>query len=965
MTSLSDLNTDIIPVIDNPLAIASMVFDRLEDGTLVDPSNPFVFGIEAACQLTTALSDSTFASLRKVYPSLAVEEIDMYRHMSDEDYKNRFALPSLTKIHIFVGIEELYAKAIESGIEGVRKLVIPKNSTVSIAGYTFTMQYAIELRIMAHGGLQVVYDVNSVSPLLTLDSNVVDYRFVTLSGIEFVDLQIPIYQMDIKTTYDNLSSATGFTTLVPFTDQYYYCRIYHADSNGNWIEIKTTHSDQVYSTTEPTAVLTKLSNSLKIHIPIIYMTSDLIGSELRIDIYTTKGPLELNLANFDSREFIANWVDLDGGDTTYSAPFETFSTLTIYSDSLVTGGKNQLTTSELRSRIIANSFSKQNIPITEFQLTNKLEDLGYSIVKSIDNITKRVYLATRALPLPTDNATATGAGVGIMMLQESMEHLSALSTVVTNGDRITILPETLYKRENGVVYPLTDVEAISLLSNTVDNLITLGNNTDFIFSPFHYVLDANNSKFNVRSYFLNSPVITGKSFIKENPSTGLQISVKDYLIEKTETGYKLYLTTRSSAEMVLYDSSLLSVQLSYIAPEERYRAFMEGVLEGQDPDSGERVYSFDIVTNYDFTEKDRFNVTSFKMFDDTTVRDLLTNLETTFDVVFIVRDNTSSSIVTSDIDSVVATYLMPTFNSMVAITREQLHVTFGHALTDLWTKSKTVASGIEYETYDTDVLYYYPENVYATDNAGNIDLVYNTTTNKVEATLLHAVGTQAFDVNGDPVYKHRVGTIVLDNDGKPVPKHPRKLLRQIYMCFLDGKYYLANSESAITYTESIPNTIINWLENDIEPNSELMLEETELLLYPQTTLGTVGVINESGTVVNIEAEQVIDVDVYLTEQDYKNVDLRVQMTKAITKATAEEIGKVTVSLTTLIKTLESLVPNAFGFTITGLGGSKDIKVATIKDLSQRLMLGKRLALFGDGTITIEDAINVNYFNHVK
>lgn len=964
MTTLADLNKDVNPVMENPQAIMRIVLDRLEDGQIVDPSNPFVFGIETACSLASALNDKLYANVRKVYPSLAVEEEDLYRHMSDEDYKQRFALPALTNINVYIGLEELYAKAIATNVDGVKKLVIPRNSTFAIGGYTFTMQYPIELRIMQHGGLQIVYDVGITSPLLTLDSNVVNYKYVKISGIDFVALEIPAYQFEIAITYSPVSSATGFTTIVPFVDQFYYCRVYHSDVNGNWVEIKTTHSEQIYDPTIPTAVLTKLTGSVKVHIPIIYMTANLINSEIRIDIYTTKGPLALDLKNFDSKDFIATWVDLAGGDNTYSAPFETFSTMTVYSESFVSGGRDALSTKDLRARIIANSFSKNNIPITEFQLTNKLTDVGYTVVKSIDNVVNRVYLATRSLAAPSDKATATGAGTGIMLFQQSMDYLSTLSTVITNGSRLTILPETLYKRVNGVVEVLTDYERATILTSPIDSIINDGNTKDFIYTPFHYVMEDIDNKFNLRAYYLENPVITHKSFIAENASAGLQVSIKSYDIAKTSNGYTITILTRSSEEFVAIDSSTISVQLSYIAPEERYRAFINGTFIGQDPDSGERAYSFDINTNYDISSKDRFNVNSLKMFDAITVRDLLTDLETTFDIVFIIRDYTASSVIPSTIDSVVGDFLLPNNTRRVAITREQLTVNFGHALNNLWSKSKTVASGFEFETYTTDVPYLYPDNVYETLPNGNLKLVYNSVSQKLEANLLHGVGTPALDINDDPVYLHRVGDIKLDNLGKPIPKSSRLLLRQMYMCFVDGRYYLSNNASTMEYAATIPSTIINWLENDIEPNASLMLENTELLLYPQTTIGTVSIINEEGSVLNIEAEQVIEIDVYVSEQVYTNIELRVEMDKTITNETAMELNLTSVSLSRLNDSLlGKLGDGVFGINIKGLGGINNLKVATLKDLSQRLVLGKRLALGGDGTIKIENNININYFKH--
>src|SRR5574343_1415585 len=211
----------------NPGAMQRFILARVDndtDGviTLVDPSNPFVFLTEAAAAVGSAVMISNEINVRKQYGPLAQTEEELYLHMSDVDYVDRFATPARTEFLILIGKEELYAKAVSTGVGGVRKLTIPRNTEVTISDYKFTMQYPIDLRIMSHGGLQVVYDTTRLSPLQSLESNIVEWSVVEINTTEFISIKVPMYQFQIQTTYEKLSAATGFSQTIEYSDMYYY-----------------------------------------------------------------------------------------------------------------------------------------------------------------------------------------------------------------------------------------------------------------------------------------------------------------------------------------------------------------------------------------------------------------------------------------------------------------------------------------------------------------------------------------------------------------------------------------------------------------------------------------------------------------------------------------------------------------------------------------------------------------------
>lgn len=101
--------------------------------------------------------------------------------MADVDYANRFAAPARTELTMMLSMPEILDRAIDDG-SGIKKMVIPRDTEVTVENVTFTLQYPIEIRVMSHGGVQVVYDVARLSPLQTLESNLLDWDVARMAA---------------------------------------------------------------------------------------------------------------------------------------------------------------------------------------------------------------------------------------------------------------------------------------------------------------------------------------------------------------------------------------------------------------------------------------------------------------------------------------------------------------------------------------------------------------------------------------------------------------------------------------------------------------------------------------------------------------------------------------------------------------------------------------------------------------
>jgi len=286
----------------SPANIQQVALDMLEeisDGAklVVDPTNPFVFSLETAATASAVSIDRTEALLRKAYPRIAQDKTDLYSHMSDEDYKDRFSTPSESvTMSIWLDLEEVKAKAVTDISTGLRKLVIPENTAWMVKDYHFYSHFPVIINVLPNDSIQIVFDLETTSPLKTLESNIIDFTTTLFDGRKMLNVNIPVSQVRLYNEEYSITRATGFNVNIPFHDQFYFCRAYMSDDDENWEEIVTTHSSQVYDPNVPTLVLAVGEGFLNASIPEIYLTKNRFKSSIRIEVYTTKGMVSEDLS---------------------------------------------------------------------------------------------------------------------------------------------------------------------------------------------------------------------------------------------------------------------------------------------------------------------------------------------------------------------------------------------------------------------------------------------------------------------------------------------------------------------------------------------------------------------------------------------------------------------------------------------------------------------------------------------
>lgn len=993
----SELIPKFTQLMANPYACGRMLLRTLEQATdgklvFVDPTNPATLLLESAIVLSTAQMLQAEALTRKQYSSMAQDMTDLYRHMSDKDYLGRFSTPAKGSITLMLLLDEVKLKAdyvrnaqgLPDGT-GIRKLTIPKHSEFYVANVTFLTQYAIDIRVMPHGGIQVVYDTTGNSPFYKLESNRVDHGISRQGQYQFLRITFPVLQLAALQQIAQLNNATGFSKNYKIQDRFYYCRAYvKSSTQGTWTEIKTTHSDQVFDPTTPTVLLKVLDGSVDVQIPQIYFNTGLVRDSLRLDFYTTRGELEMDLGSYQPSAFTANWLDRDGGtDTTYVKPLLTFSGLAILSDAPISGGSNGVDFSTLRNRVITQGLSSPTVPVSENQLISTADGAGYQLVKSIDSVTNRIFLATRALPAPEQTlvsnttveaarTTLTSAGCTMLMLQSSLDKLAQEPTITDSGSRLTIKPNTLFQQVNGVLSVTPRATVLDLLNENITPVNALAyavNTSKYFYTPFFYVLDTDEDTFSTRAYQLSTPAITSKSYFAENVELAIEVSTQNYSVicDLDNSEYTLVLRLAVGDTFTEIELEEFAVQLSYLPPNSSTRVFFTGELkEAEDEDNVTQYYAL-------FSLKTKFDVNPLH---ELVLEPLRTTaaLTTDMDLTYILR-NPPIDVARTDIDDLTDPTLLVDYDEADVyrgILHERLTIRFGRSLERLWTRSRSVASTRVVSTYDADIMGYYAADVLLRDELGNLVLDWDSNTNTLSQTVLHHAGDPMLEPDGSQVVLHRKGTPILNVDGDvQYLRNDRVMERQTELLLLDGRYYFATDDTVLNYRDSLVRLMAEWITTDIATLAVGLFENTELYFYPKITAGAIDVYVGSGQSVRVDADQSFQVEFYMSEDKYKNEAIRASIAQSTPQIISDVMAGATVSISSMLSALKlALGDDIISVKVTSeiLGESdattKRYQAFTVKDQSLRPNIGKQLLALSNLKLTVVDSVNVSFIKHL-
>lgn len=939
----------------NPSSIQQGVLNVLEevltDYDIVDATSPFMTLLEASATAAAASIAAGESIVRKLYPILATSVDDLYHHMSDKDYIGRFATPAKTEVKMMLPLKELLDYAVYlNNNDLVRLVIIPRNTQIMVNGIYLGTNYPINIEILPHDVIQVKYDISEDSPLEVLTTNILMHRIITYQNVTYLEVTIPVYQFKVISSSYPLDGTSDFKQVIMFTDLFYYARVYIDRGNQVWTEILTTHTPIVYDINKPTAVLKVVDNSLTVSLPDIYNSLNLLGVTIRIDIYSTRGSMDIDLSEIPYANFSAKWIDLNTFNTNVGvAPLNKINDMIFYANTRLVNGTMSRTLEQTREQVIYHT--KSTIaPIRPGDINIGLKALGYVVQRYTDSVTDRVYIANKNLPYRErdglfTSVLATNANI-IIDVNGGIPTGSYQQSIVTNArNRATVKPEALYISTDTMVNMLTDVELNAITNLSSVDLCALINSNNYMYSPFHYVIDYTQVTLKARPYHLTDPKIIGRTFENANAIRNYNITTTSYGI--TLVGSTYFVTLVASIPQGITN---VSCQLRYLDKSSGSAIYFNatGVMG-----LNAGTFTIGIPTSLDIDQLDNIEILDgFNILGNSATAFMA--LESVFDIFYLVAgNNVGSETIFDDLYVVIGN--MP---AVIGATHETITLQFGVPLVGLYTPTKDILKSSTYLKYTQDIYAVYNETIYAMGPFGKEYTVDGD--GKVVFTIVHNAGDTVMDDNGDPIILHHVGDIIYDVNGLPVkdPLSDNQLLRQVGLTLINGKYKFATHTDSSIYRDNIPYIVKGYLTDEIAPAAGKLHERTELYYKPMGVLYNLHVSLGGGEDAYVSSLLSFKITYYMSDENIDNISITNKINLTTRTIISEHISQSILSIAAVTKDLL----DANGEYIVGFNIDKfldgNISYMSIMDPGSTFSIAEELVVLPDGKLDVRDTVQV-------
>ena len=946
LTQMLRLNKNPSSIINVALANLSNILAGLD---ITDATSPFMQLMEVNATTSAAAIIKGEAVARKVYPCLALTELDLYQHMSDLDYSDRFATPASGQVNILIPYTELQTYAVQLNVYNtIRTIKFPKYTNITVNGVSLMIMYPIIIELLDAGIIHISYDVSNIDPLVPLSSNIIPHSLVVLNGIQYLSLAVGVKQLTMTTLTYPLDGTVNFNQTITFNDSFYYAKVY-LDDGTKWTEILTTHAPMIYDITKPTAVLSvsNNTNTVGVRLPDIYNSLNNSGLTIRVDVFSTLGDITLNLLDIPISSYSASWNEIDNyADTRPLAPLNKLNDMLFYSTGIVSGGTVAMTVDQLRQKVIYHSDASL-APIRPSDVNMNLIRLGYVVDLVRNTLTDRLYLASKNLP----NLMRDGLGVPILssnsLVNFPLNDKDYVTTIIDNNSgRVTVTNSCLYLVSNNSVSVLSDSNISLLKGKSTAALIAELNTNQYMFSPFHYVVDSSTPTVLVRPYYLDSPFTYGLSYIDSNLNRNYSISVSTTTIVKLNGVYTLTIT-------ILKPASLTGVQCQL-----RYTDLVTGnpVFLYSTPTefSQEIDFSFIINTSLDIDSSDNIEFTNF-LNPINSLTSIFIPLDALFDIYFFLPgDNTG---ITTRFDSSYNSMNYPT--GTIGILYEQININFGTYLSNLYSPIRNILVNKQYLTYSNDVIATYQTDVY---EQGQTGLSFVDNNGVLQFNIIHKAGDQVLDNFNVPVVLHKKGDIINDVNGNPLPdpRFPNTIYKQLGVTLYDAKFLFSTTPDIVAYTNNIPHLVIGYLQNEIGIESKNLHEKTLLNYKPLGTVDQILVdIGDNNTVLMSPLLE-FNISFYLTENGLKDTKLTSRLKTLIRGMVADHINNTTLAVSDLYAALGTIVmPEIISYTVENYNGT--YSMLNIVNTGHQFGIQSSLVLNPDGTIDVFSHVMINLY----
>ena len=957
----------LISTLRNPTNIAAKALNEIESRlngtiTIADPNAPFCHLLEFGSSIAAQVINAMDAKLPALYPKRAENMEDLYGHMSDFDYLRMYSTPARSALRMFLPKKFLLDNAVEYNAN-YKKLVIPSDTTFLVAKYNFGIYYPIEILINNYtGSFTVAYDTSESNPLHVLSKNIVDKYEIQYMGVDYLILDFPIYQFSKSSIVETIVSSTGFVKSINYNDKFYALRVFNY-KNGTYTELAQTQSKIVYDATVPTLYLQVHpdKNKIVLNIPQVYFDNGMMGSKLLIEVYTTVGVLDIDTSNLLDTDIGVTYNNNARTDSTFTNIFKNmpYDIILQLSGDRITGGSNAISVSTLRQRVIQDTLYDR-VPISEADISVMLEDNGFYVHKSLDNVTDRIYYAYKVI------RDSTGS-----IVPSTTIPLKLLGTDVTDGKHstlvncsadssVTILPTTIYKynQDANCAIPLVDDELNKLVSLDKDVLATTLNTAGYLKSPYHVRVSMNGNYPRADTYNLMTPTVDKIIFVEDNYETTYKLVSYAATINHDNIGY-YEVTLSVSASDDVTNLSVNDILLYVMVKSDDKWVGTTCEYVSFNPATNIFIYKFKIPTTYHLTLDNKIGITYTNDEDTYTNYEYLINLVSDFHVVYTVARSAVTD-VSEPVDSIITGVPDRYKQLYIGLSRQYFTITLGTNINNVIYNNVEVTLGANtYARYETNIPAKYTEDVYEKDENGYIK-TYTDVNGKMYTKKIHEVGEAITDETGKVRFEHMAGDVIRDSYGNPVVVSAGVDTYFITMMFIDAKMFFSDRQAELDFQSNI-YTSLNSYFSTITSMQDQLLERTKLYFRCVKSIGTANVNIGDGAVSKQNIELSFRIVCYVASYVKQDESIQNQITEMLCTFIEEAIESKTISMLDIFEKVKEKVSDYIDhFDLLGINDNVALQTFVVTAEDSQPSIRRQLVLTEDNILSLRKQIDVTY-----
>lgn len=972
---------------NNPSRVISTVFNDIEKtftdgaGTLNSSDHPFAYAVDLIVGTNYGFISRLGDSEAKTFKVHARTISDLSKQMSDEDWNGIFAEPSNTKVRFIISQESLDRFSLQyDNVDGnlnnrYRKLVIPADTQITIAGIPFLVENPVEIRIMDHGGYQVVYDSDNQSRLNPLTTNTPDTSFMDIDNRRYLAVHLPLRQLKVTQIPNRpVNNSTGYREPVNFEDSLYAVRAFFTpDGTNQRNEMSVIRNNEVYNPAVPTLVIDVIDDvTFEASIPSVYIQNGLGIGRVTILVYTTKGAYYRDLTTlktqYHSAEYF-NYKNDKGKLGVYEEPFRRINDVMIDSLDPITGGRAATPFEELKNLMIYGH-RQRLIPVSNTDLSQFMLRNNYSSVRSIDMVTSRLYRVTKDLPIQedklfVDNSTQrfnSSIGTHVGSILTSLDEIVGTGWGIDNGKRITLLQRAGFDITQQVPYLVPKFDIEQLLNSTNQNKIDTMNAKTMVYNPFAYVFDTTKDRAAVRLYRVNTPTIKYQTFRSENVNLGVQVAIGQINIVSGPEEYTISIRTQSSDAYKQITDALVGVQLSFSPTGSATPATMRATFAGIDSDTKERIFVFHIPTRYDIDDGNQIDMGGFNQFGRPQASTFI-DLSTVANFIFTYSGPGNQLLSKSDM-KIDQTLFDSTTISMI---ETEYAVEFARPLESLYSRIRPMVGEAQYKKYTADVPDVYTESIYETETVTlpNGDAIERLKIgDDGKPIIVHRAGDQRFTSDGKPVWKFTAGQTMYDDQEQPIPLEPRKMKYYFDFIGFDYNYMVSQDDYDTSYMDRIDDFFVDEVITQLDGYNRITLDETKLVFKPRSTMGFTRVVYNEAIERILKTDLSFGVTYSLTKEGLRNENLKDSLITSTHRIINDVLRQDTVGISDIQAALrQNAGTDVLNVKVVGNAGTLGIDIITNIDTTNGFSVRKVIDQTADRYLTIKEDIDVQFKRH--